>query len=98
MAALTLMAYKPLDESIYRKYLKIIGWKLEKGSIDHKLLDVQDKFVCTIKISHGKGKKKEIGAFYVDKTKKHFKERGLKWPPKKSRKTLKDSLKGNRKD
>jgi hypothetical protein len=27
-------------------------------------------------------KKKEVGAFYVNKTKKHFKERGLKWPPK----------------
>ncbi len=77
------MTYKPLEERTYRKYLKIVGWKLKKGSIDHKLYDKKGKYVCTIKISHGKSKKEEIGAFYVDKTKKHFKERGLKWPPNK---------------
>lgn len=77
------MTFKPLDEKIYRKYLKIAGWKLIKGSIDYNLYDEEDKFVCTIKISHGKGKKKEVIAFCVNKTIKHFKERGLKWPPKK---------------
>jgi len=77
------MTHKPIDERTYRRYLKIVGWKLTKGSIDHKLYDEEYKYICTIKISHGKSKKKEVPAFCIYKTKKHFKERGLKWPPNK---------------
>lgn len=33
------MAYKPLDEKTYRKYLRMIDWDLVKGKIDYKLLD-----------------------------------------------------------
>lgn len=47
------MVFKPLDEKTYLRYLKATGW-IKKGSIDHKLYDDKDHFVCAIKISHGK--------------------------------------------
>lgn len=77
------MAYKPMDESTYLGHLKIVGWSLKKGGIDYNLYDDKGVFMCTIKISHGKGKKREVVAFAVNKTEKKFKEKGLKWPPKK---------------
>ena len=77
------MVYKPLEERTYLEYLKLAGWKLVKGSIDYNLLDDKGIFMCSIKISHGKGQKREVVAFSVNKTEKKFKERGLKWPPKK---------------
>lgn len=77
------MAYKPIDESTYLRYLKDVKWRLEKGGIDYNLYDEKGIFVCSIKINHGQGKKREVIAFSVHKTEKKFKERGLKWPPKK---------------
>lgn len=77
------MVFKPLDKKTYLYYLKIIGWSLEKGSIDHKLYDENGQFLCSIKISHGKNTKEEIVAMSVQKTVREFKERGLTWPPKK---------------
>lgn len=77
------MVFKPLDEKTYLKYLKIAGWNLRKGSIDYKLYDENDHFVCAIKISHGKNTKEEVVAMSVQKTAREFKERGLAWPPKK---------------
>ncbi len=77
------MAYKPLQERTYLEYLKSVGWKLIKGSIDYNLMDDRGIFMCSIKICHGNGKKREVVAFSVHKTEKKFKERGLKWPPKK---------------
>jgi len=77
------MVYTPLDESTYLEYLKAVNWVLRKGGIDYNLYDENGIFICSIKISHGKGKKREVAAFSVHKTKKKFKERGLKWPPKK---------------
>jgi len=77
------MVFKPLEEDIYIGYLKIVGWRLIKGGIDYNLFDENGIFICNIKISHGKGKKREVVAFSVHKTEKKFKERGLKWPPKK---------------
>lgn len=77
------MSFKPLEESIYCKYLKIVGWNLEKGSIDYNLFDENGVFMCSIKIAHGKGRKREVIAFSVHKTKQKFKEKGLIWPPKK---------------
>lgn len=77
------MVFRPLEEKTYRKYLKIAGWSLKKGSIDYKLYDDKDHFVCAIKISHGKKTKEEVIALSVQKTAREFKERGLTWPPKK---------------
>ena len=77
------MVFKPLEEKIYMKYLRMVGWSLRKGSIDHKLYDDKNQFVCAIKISHGKNTKEEIVAISVQKTAREFKERGLSWPPKK---------------
>jgi len=77
------MVYKPLDENTYLKYLKAAGWVLEKGGIDYNLYDEKDIFLCSIKISHGKGKKREVVAHSVHKTEQKFKEKGLQWPPKK---------------
>lgn len=77
------MTFKPLDEKTYLRYLRIVGWSLRKGSIDYKLYDDTDKFVCAIKISHGKKTKEEVVAMSVQKTAREFKERGLLWPPRK---------------
>jgi len=77
------MVFKPLEEKIYRKYLKMAGWSLIKGSIDYKLYDDKDQFACAIKISHGKKTKEEVVAMSVQKTAREFKERGFVWPPKK---------------
>lgn len=77
------MPYKPLDEKIYRQYLKTIHWDLIKGGIDYKLLDENGAFVCTVKIAHGKKSKREVVAYSVHKTEQEFKKRGLSWPPKK---------------
>ena len=77
------MVFKPLDEKIYLRYLKIAGWRLVKGSIDYKLYDANSQFVCAIKISHGRNAKEEVVAMSVQKTAREFKERGLVWPPKK---------------
>jgi hypothetical protein len=42
------------------------------------------KYLCTIKITHGKNTKGgEIPAVFIKKTEKIFKQEGLKWPPKK---------------
>ena len=77
------MAYKPMDEAVYLRYLKIVGWKLIKGGIDYKLHDENDTFICAIKIAHGKKSKQEVIAHSVNKTEKEFKKRGWSWPPKK---------------
>lgn len=80
------MVYKPIEERAYKEFLKIVGWKLVKGSIDYNLFDEKGIFVCSIKITHGKGKKREVAAFSAQKTERKFKERGLQWPPKKKSK------------
>ena len=77
------MPFKPIEERTYLEYLEIVGWRLVKGGIDYNLFDDKGIFMCSIKINHGKGKKREVIAFSVHKTEKKFKERGLKWPPKK---------------
>jgi hypothetical protein len=78
------MPYKPLPLRIFRKYVDLAGWKLEKGSIDHNLYDDKNGFACSVKVTHGKNtKSNEIPALSVQKTEKEFKKRGLIWPPKK---------------
>lgn len=77
------MTFKPLDQKIYKKYLKLVGWSLQKGSIDYKLYDDKNQLACSIKISHGKNTKEEVVAMSVQKTAREFKGRGLVWPPKK---------------
>ena len=61
------MAYKPLDEKTYRKFLKMAGWDFTKGKIDYKLLDENGIYVCTIQISHSKRGKQEVTAYSVQK-------------------------------
>lgn len=77
------MPFKPLDEKIYRQYLKMVGWSLVKGSIDYKLYDENGAFLCAIKIAHGKKSKQEVVAHSVHKTEVEFKKRGWSWPPQK---------------
>lgn len=59
------------------------GWKLEKGSIDYKLIDEKERFLCTIQIGHSSRGKREIVPYSVKKTENEFKEKGWSWPPKK---------------
>jgi hypothetical protein len=77
------MPYKPMDPSVYKHYIKHVGWSLKKGSIDWKLVDENNRFVCTIKINHSKQSKAEVAASSVRKTQKEFEERGWTWPPQK---------------
>lgn len=75
------MPFKPLPIKQFEKYIKSVGWKLEKGSIDWNLYTENGDFACSVIIAHGKKTKSEITAFSTHKTKKAFEERGLKWPP-----------------
>ena len=78
------MAYKPMEERDYRRFIKIVGWSLSKAGIDYNLLDDKGNYVCSIKITHGKNTKGgEIIAHCVKKTEKEFKLRRLTWPPRK---------------
>ncbi len=78
------MVFKPMDEREFRRLLRIAGWSLKKSGFDYNLLNSRGKFMCTIKIAHGKRTKgNEIPAVYVKKAEKSFKEEGLQWPPKK---------------
>lgn len=79
---------KPLEERKYIALLKLVGWSLVKGGIDYSLLDENGKYLCTIKISHGNGKKREVVPRSVHKTELEFKERGWKWPPEKKSKSI----------
>jgi hypothetical protein len=80
------MVYKPLDRKTFLRYIKLVGWSLEKGSIDWNLCDEYGAFLCSIKIAHGKNTKEEVVAHSVNKTEKIFKEKGWLWPPKKKKK------------
>ena len=77
------MTYKPMPPKLFLSYLKLVGWRLEKGSVDWKAYDEKSVFVCTIQISHGSKTKQEVTALSVRKIEKEFKERGLRWPPSK---------------
>lgn len=79
---------KPLDELKYLRYLKMIGWTCKKGGIDYSLCDEGGNYLCTIKIMHGKGKKREVSASSIRKTEQELKERGLRWPPEKKLKNI----------
>ncbi len=74
---------KPLEERKYLALLKIAGWKLEKSGFDYNLVDEMGTYLCTIKISHSKGKKREVVAASIRKTQLEFNMKGKIWPPKK---------------
>ena len=74
---------KPLEERTYLAFLKLVGWRLDKGGMDYKLIDDEGHFLCAIKIVHAKGRKREVSAVSVRKTENEFKIRGWIWPPKK---------------
>lgn len=78
------MPYKPMPLKTFLSFIKIKGWSLKKGSIDHNLYDECEKLICSIKIAHGKNTKaNEVVASSIKKTENEFKKRGLTWPPKK---------------
>ena len=77
------MVFKPLSPSAFIRHLKMVGWSLEKGSIDWNLYNENGKFVCTIQISHSSKAKTEVTARSVRKVEREFKERGWVWPPQK---------------
>jgi hypothetical protein len=79
------MPYKPLPVSRYEQYIKLAGWRLEKGKIDWNLYDECENFICAIKIAHGKNTKREVVAISVKKTENAFKKREMIWPPLKSK-------------
>lgn len=68
------MPYKPIDEKIYRQYLKIVGWHLIKGGIDYKLFDENGAFLGAIKIAHGKKVSKKLSHIVLIKQSKNLKK------------------------
>lgn len=56
------MPYKPLAVKQYERFIKLAGWRLEKGKIDWNLYDQNNNFMCSIIIAHGKKPKSEITA------------------------------------
>lgn len=79
---------KPLEEKKYLAYIQRVGWVLSKGGIDFNLYDENNKYLCTIKVNHSKGKKREVSASSIRKTELEFEERGWLWPPKKKLKNI----------
>jgi hypothetical protein len=81
------MPYKPMSLRTYLRYLKAVGWTLEKGGIDYNLYNENGGLVCSVKVSHGKNTtSNEVVAHSVNKTEKAFIERGFSWPPSKKKK------------
>jgi hypothetical protein len=79
---------KPLEERKYLAYLKLVNWSLEKSGFDYNLCNEKGNYICTIKITHAKGKKREVAASSIRKTELKFKEKGLLWPPQKKSKNI----------
>lgn len=79
---------KPIEERKYLALLRFVGWDLEKGGMDYNLVDEKRRFLCSIKVIHAKGKKREVAASSVRKTEQEFKERGWVWPPQKKLKHI----------
>lgn len=73
---------KPIPEHVFLRHLRLLGWTLKKGSIDYVLYN-GDQLLCSIKIIHAKGKKREASPTSIRKVEKLCEERGLKWPPTK---------------
>lgn len=73
---------KPVPEHVYLRYLRVLRWRLEKGGIDYNLYEGKH-LLCSIKIIHAKGKKREVSASSIRKTMKLCEEQGISWPPKK---------------
>jgi len=71
-----------MPEHLYRKYLRMLRWELKKGGMDYNLYK-GDRFLCSIKIIHSKGVKREVSPSSIRKTEQYCEEMGLKWPPKK---------------
>ncbi len=74
---------KPIPEHEFLRHLRELGWNLKKGGIDYNLYDSRLTYLCSIKIYHSKGKKREVSPTSVRKVEKLCKERGLTWPPRK---------------
>jgi hypothetical protein len=77
------MPFKPMKRRDFEDHLKKAGWSLKKGGIDWSLYDENDKFVCTVKITHPGG---EVIPMHIKKVQDAFARRGLQWEPKKSQK------------
>jgi len=77
------MPYKPMSPQVFKKYIEMVGWRLEKGGVDWNLYSDTGAFICTIQISHGSQTKTEVTARSVRKVENAFKERKWSWPPQK---------------
>jgi len=73
---------KPIPEQLFNRHLKILGLRLEKGGIDYNLYE-GSHFLCSIKVMHSKGKKREISPDSVRKLEKICEKMGVPWPPRK---------------
>jgi hypothetical protein len=66
--------YKPMKTKQYDEWIGQYGWSYKKAGTDYDLLNQNGVRICTINFVHGR---KEIPAFYVKKTEKALKDRGL---------------------
>jgi hypothetical protein len=77
------MSYKPMSPKDFKKYIEMVGWRLDKGGVDWNLYDDSNAFICSIQISHGSRTKQEVTARSVRKVETAFKIRNWPWPPHK---------------
>ena len=68
------MVFKPMSLKVFERYLMMVGWSLEKGSIDWNLHDENGCLVCSVQIGHGARTKNEVTARSVKKIEKEFKD------------------------
>ncbi len=81
------MVYKPMPTpAAFKKYLKCVGWTIEKGGFDWNVVDGEGRFICSVIITHG-NTKSEVCAHSSKKIEREFKQRGWSWPPKKKEKS-----------
>ncbi len=68
------MSYKPVPLRIYLRYIKTVGWTLEKGSVDYNLYNENNGFICAIKVAHGRNStSNEVVAQSIKRQKENLK-------------------------
>jgi len=67
--------FKPMPTKKFRKWLKQLGWNVEKGGIDWHIYDENGHYVCTVILQHPG--EDVVKAASVKNLQTHLKERGL---------------------
>lgn len=69
------MAFKPVPSKKFAKWVKSLGWSIEKGGIDWHVYDENGNYVCTVVLQHPG--ENVVKATSVKNFQMHLKERDL---------------------